>query len=128
MSMGPTAGIKRRDIAVIAKWVGRGRGNAPAGRTPSVRSTVRPYFRVDAARPKRATGDASDAEQHRLADGPDADSRDMAMDANGELIEHRRRWYDRRTKPLANNGDWFSMNGDLQITSFLRSRGTGTRI
>ncbi|MGQ0643223.1 MAG: WD40/YVTN/BNR-like repeat-containing protein, partial [Gemmatimonadaceae bacterium] len=42
---------------------------------------------------------------------PHADSRDMAIDANGNLIETDDGGIYRRTTPLMNAGDWFSING-----------------
>lgn len=47
---------------------------------------------------------------------PHADSRDMAVDANGDLIEVDDGGIYRRTSPLDNTGDWFSINGNLQVT------------
>ena len=49
---------------------------------------------------------------------PHADSRDMAFAANGILLEANDGGVYRRTDPQTNNGDWFSMNGDLQLTEF----------
>jgi hypothetical protein len=49
---------------------------------------------------------------------PHADSRDMAVAANGVLIETDDGGIYRRTRPLDNRGDWFSMNGNLQATEF----------
>lgn len=49
---------------------------------------------------------------------PHADSRDMDIAANGVLIEGDDGGIYRRTNPQTNNGDWFSMNGDLQTTEF----------
>jgi hypothetical protein len=54
-------------------------------------------------------GTASDSSPH-------ADSRDMAFDANGNLIESDDGGVYRRTSPQDNTGDWFSINGNLQIT------------
>jgi uncharacterized delta-60 repeat protein/CSLREA domain-containing protein len=47
---------------------------------------------------------------------PHADSREMAFDANGNLIEVDDGGIYRRTNPQNNTGDWFSMNGNLQVT------------
>ena len=47
---------------------------------------------------------------------PHADSRDMAFDANGNLIEVDDGGVYRRTSPQNNTGDWFSVIGDLQVT------------
>ena len=49
---------------------------------------------------------------------PHADSRDMDIAANGVLIEVDDGGIYRRTNPQTNNGDWFSMNGDIQTTEF----------
>jgi uncharacterized repeat protein (TIGR01451 family) len=49
---------------------------------------------------------------------PHADSREMAVDANGALIEVNDGGIYRRTNPQNNTGDWFSINGDIQTTEF----------
>lgn len=46
---------------------------------------------------------------------PHADSRQMAMDINGDLIETDDGGIYRRTSPADNTGDWFSMNGTVVI-------------
>jgi hypothetical protein len=52
------------------------------------------------------------------ASSPHADSRDMAIDASGNLIETDDGGVYRRTTPLLNTGDWFSLNGDIKVTEF----------
>ena len=47
---------------------------------------------------------------------PHVDSREMAFDAAGNLIEGDDGGVYRRTLPRSNTGDWFSMNGNLHIT------------
>lgn len=47
---------------------------------------------------------------------PHADSREMAFDANGNLIESDDGGIYRRTSPRSNTGDWFSIIGNLQVT------------
>jgi photosystem II stability/assembly factor-like uncharacterized protein len=47
---------------------------------------------------------------------PHADSRDMAFDASGNLIQCDDGGVYRRTLPQSNMGDWYSINGDLQVT------------
>ena len=47
---------------------------------------------------------------------PHADSRDMAFDASGNLIETDDGGIYKRTTPALTTGDWFSVNGDLAIT------------
>ncbi len=47
---------------------------------------------------------------------PHADSRDMAMDVNGSLIEVDDGGIFRRSSPQNNTGSWTSMAGNLQVT------------
>jgi hypothetical protein len=47
---------------------------------------------------------------------PHADSRDMVFDAQGHIIEVDDGGIYRRTSPQDNTGDWFSLNGNLQLT------------
>jgi photosystem II stability/assembly factor-like uncharacterized protein len=47
---------------------------------------------------------------------PHTDSREMRFDASGDLIEVDDGGVYRRTLPRSNQGDWFSLNGDLQVT------------
>jgi uncharacterized repeat protein (TIGR01451 family) len=49
---------------------------------------------------------------------PHADSREMTIAANGDLIEVNDGGIYRRTSPQNNTGDWFSINGDIQTTEF----------
>jgi photosystem II stability/assembly factor-like uncharacterized protein len=49
---------------------------------------------------------------------PHAGSRDMVIDASGDLIEVDEGGVYRRTSPRDNTGDWFSVNGDIQTTEF----------
>ena len=49
---------------------------------------------------------------------PHADSREMIFDANGDLIEGDDGGIYRRTSPVDNTGDWFSLNSNLQTTEF----------
>jgi len=49
---------------------------------------------------------------------PHADSREMAIAANGDLIEVDDGGIYRRTSPQNNTGDWFSINGNIQTTEF----------
>jgi hypothetical protein len=46
---------------------------------------------------------------------PHADSREMVFDATGDLIESDDGGVYRRTSPTDNTGDWFSLNGNLQV-------------
>ncbi len=49
---------------------------------------------------------------------PAADSRDMVFDSLGRLIEVDGGGIYARTNPKSNTGDWYSLNGSLQITEF----------
>jgi hypothetical protein len=49
---------------------------------------------------------------------PHADARALAVAADRSLLEGCDGGIYRRTRPLDNAGDWFSMNGDLHITEF----------
>eukprot|EP01130_Rhizamoeba_saxonica_P016466 TRINITY_DN7619_c0_g1_i1.p1 TRINITY_DN7619_c0_g1~~TRINITY_DN7619_c0_g1_i1.p1 ORF type:complete len:1005 (-),score=296.45 TRINITY_DN7619_c0_g1_i1:28-3042(-) len=46
---------------------------------------------------------------------PHSDSRHMRVDANGNLIESDDGGVYRRVDPNSNSGDWYSLNGNLQI-------------
>ncbi|MFV0446509.1 MAG: hypothetical protein ACK5Q5_23295 [Planctomycetaceae bacterium] len=46
---------------------------------------------------------------------PHADSRDMTFDINGDLVEVDDGGIYRRTSPRDNNGDWFSISGNLAV-------------
>ncbi len=46
---------------------------------------------------------------------PHADSREMVWDANGDIVETDDGGVYRQTNPAANNGDWVSVNGNLQV-------------
>ncbi len=46
---------------------------------------------------------------------PHADSREMVFDADGNIIEGDDGGIYKRTSPLSNTGDWFSLAGNLQI-------------
>jgi hypothetical protein len=73
-------------------------------------------FRVDAS---RAAGTQAAHLTHTNTasnSSPHADSRDMAIDANNNLIESDDGGVYRRTTPLGNTGDWFSGNGDIKVT------------
>jgi hypothetical protein len=49
---------------------------------------------------------------------PHSDSRDMQVNAEGDLLEADDGGLFVRTNPMTNNGDWFSRNGDIQVTEF----------
>jgi hypothetical protein len=47
---------------------------------------------------------------------PHADSREMTFDASGNIVETDDGGVYRRTSPTTAAGNWFSVNGDLQVT------------
>ncbi|MCH9002287.1 MAG: exo-alpha-sialidase, partial [Planctomycetes bacterium] len=49
---------------------------------------------------------------------PHADSRELVLDVNGDLIECDDGGIYRRTFPQSNTGDWFSIIGNLTVTEF----------
>jgi hypothetical protein len=49
---------------------------------------------------------------------PHADSRDLDVAKNGVLIEGDDGGVYKRTNPQSNNGDWFSLNGNLQTAEY----------
>jgi photosystem II stability/assembly factor-like uncharacterized protein len=75
-------------------------------------------FRVDA---RRAAGSqASHITHSHTSSGtaPHADSRSLAVDAQGDLIEGDDGGIYRRRDPRSDAADWLSMNGNLQATEF----------
>src|SRR4029450_12642403 len=70
-------------------------------------------FRVDAVRPRGSPGSHITHSNTASNRSPHADSRDMAVDAQGDLIEGDDGGVYRRRKPLTDTGDWVCMNGDL---------------
>jgi photosystem II stability/assembly factor-like uncharacterized protein len=81
-------------------------------------------FRGDASRPagsqwvhltaSNTEGPAGGGTAHNSS--PHVDSRAMAFDANGNLLEGDDGGVYKRTQPRNNQGDWFSLNGSLQVT------------
>lgn len=75
-------------------------------------------FRIDAS---QALGSQVAAITHvntASNSSPHGDSRDMSFDANGDIIEGDDGGVYRRVNPELNNGDWFSVNGNLAVTEF----------
>ena len=73
-------------------------------------------FRIDASLPAGSqaspithTGTSNDSSPH-------ADSRDMDFDADGDLIEGDDGGVFTQTSPQNGTGDWFALNGNLNIT------------
>lgn len=75
-------------------------------------------FRVDAG---RAPGSQATPLTHvgtGSNSAPHADSRGMAIAANGDLIECDDGGVYRRTDPATTSGDWLSLNGSLQTSEY----------
>jgi len=75
-------------------------------------------FRIDASRPSGSQSTTLTHSGTASGSAPHADSRNMVIAANGMLLESCDGGVYRRTRPQAADGDWFSMNGDLQVTEF----------
>lgn len=86
----------------------RGDAGVPAtGEVPSPQWQHLTHQADVAAIPGGGTGRSS---------APHADSREMVFDAQGDLIEVDDGGVYRRTSPKDNTGDWFSLNGNLQVS------------
>jgi hypothetical protein len=73
-------------------------------------------FRVDAARPRGSQVSHITHSNTASNTSPHADSRAMAVDARGDLMEGDDGGVYRQRKPLTDTADWVSMNGDLETT------------
>lgn len=73
-------------------------------------------FKVDASKPlgQQATAITHAGTQNTSA--PHADSRDMDFDINGNLLEADDGGIFRRSNPASSSGDWFSLNGNLNVS------------
>jgi hypothetical protein len=71
-------------------------------------------FRIDASRPAGSQATHITHSNTKSNSAPHADSRGMAFAADGSMLEVDDGGIYRRTAPLTNSGDWFSMNGNLQ--------------
>ena len=86
----------------------RGDAGVPAtGEVPSPQWEHLTHRADVAATPGGGTGRSS---------SPHADSREMVFDANGDIIEVDDGGVYRRTSPGDNTGDWYSLNGNLQVS------------
>lgn len=75
-------------------------------------------FRVDASLPPGKQCSPLTHSDTASNSAPHADSRNMAIAANGDILEVDDGGIYRRTNPLTKGGDWFSMNRNLQVTEF----------
>ncbi len=82
---------------------------APTGEVPSPQWAHLTHRNDIAAIPEGGTASSS---------APHADSREMVFDADAAIIEVDDGGIYRRTRPRDNTGDWFSLNGNLQVTEF----------
>ncbi len=81
-------------------------------------------FRVDASQPSGSQFFSETNSDTGVPEGwgtasnsaPHADSRSMAFDASGNLIETDDGGIYKRTNPQNSTGDWFSLNGNIQVT------------
>jgi photosystem II stability/assembly factor-like uncharacterized protein len=87
----------------------RGNTTAPRGSVPSPQWKHLTHSNSITQIPGGGTANGS---------SPHADSREMVVDAGGDLIEVDDGGIYRRTSPRNNTGDWFSINGDIQTTEF----------
>ena len=75
-------------------------------------------FRVDASQPAGSQAVHITNTNTSGGSSPHADSRDMAMDTAGNLIETDDGGIYKRNTPLVNTGDWSSLIGNLRTTEF----------
>lgn len=75
-------------------------------------------FRIDASLPPGQQATPLTHSGTASMTAPHADSRGMAISPSGDLLEVDDGGIYRRTNPRSKDGDWFSMNGNLQITEF----------
>jgi hypothetical protein len=73
-------------------------------------------FRIDASLPSGSQATPLTHRYTRSGTAPHADSRNMAFTSTGDIIEVDDGGVFRRTSPQTDSGDWFSLNGDIQIT------------
>lgn len=93
------------------------RSNDPAGTYPnSINSNTSSgrLFRVDASQPLGSQFSHITHSHTTSNTAPHSDSRDLAVDAGGNLIEVDDGGIYHRTTPKLDSGDWVSINGDLK--------------
>lgn len=111
-------------------YVGGDRQDEPFPNFVGARDYTGRLFRGDAS--VEPTGDAPSPQWEHLThsafvadipgggtasnSAPHADSREMVFNVDGDLIQVDDGGIYRRTSPRDNTGDWFSLNGNLQIT------------
>ena len=77
-------------------------------------------FRVDASKPSgRQVSPLQSLSGSATGSSPHADSREMVFDATGSIIETDDGGIYRRTNPGGNQGDWYSLNGNLRLTEMV---------
>lgn len=75
-------------------------------------------FRADAAAPPASRWTPLTHSGAGNSSSPHADSRDMAFDAQGNLLESSDGGIYKRNLPRTTTGAWVSLNGDLQVTEY----------
>jgi hypothetical protein len=76
-------------------------------------------FRIDSTKAPASQVQPLDGTGTAGNTAPHADSRGMTFDADGNLLEVDDGGIYRRTSPQTNTGNWFSINGNLQVTELL---------
>lgn len=76
-------------------------------------------YRVDSTKARGSQAETLTNEGTARNTAPHADSRGMAFDANGNLLEVDDGGIYRRTSPENNTGDWYSIVGNLQVTELI---------
>ncbi len=99
-----TRAIFPNSIGATGFWGRLFRGNAR-------RASGQQWVHITARNDKGAPGGGTASNS-----GPHVDSRELAFDAAGNLLEGDDGGIYKRTLPRSNQGDWFSLNGDLQTT------------
>lgn len=73
-------------------------------------------FRIDASQPTGSQVSPITNNGTASSSSPHGDSRDMDFDANGDLIESDDGGVYKQTSPANATGDWFSLNGNANMT------------
>lgn len=73
-------------------------------------------FMIDAAKPRGSQSTPLTHKGTANNSAPHADSRDMEFDASGNILEADDGGVYRRTTPRSSNGDWFSLNCNLNVS------------
>ncbi|MEM9531570.1 MAG: Ig-like domain-containing protein [Pseudomonadota bacterium] len=97
-------------------YVGGDRQPGPLPNSIGGRNFSGRLFRGDASAPAATRWSPITHAGTTSNSSPHADSRAMAFDAAGDIIEVDDGGVYRRTSPRDNTGDWFSLNGTIEVT------------